>query len=137
MRSRAFVLMLATGIAVGLIGGSGLTAQPEPVKRTVLLKTDLAGLQGKEALVLLVELAPGAAAGKHHHPGGHEFGYVLEGSVTLEIEGKPPFTLKPGETAYVAPRQVHDLRNASDRAPVRAVVFSIVEKGQPATVPVK
>jgi hypothetical protein len=42
-------LTLATGIAVGMIGNQLLSAQHEPVKREVLLKTDLAGIEGKEA----------------------------------------------------------------------------------------
>ena len=72
---------LAVGIALATFGSRSLNAQQEPLKRTMLLRTDLKGLEGKEGLVLLVELAPGAAAGKHYHP-GNEVNYVLEGSVS-------------------------------------------------------
>jgi len=44
-------LTLAVGIAVGVIGGQILNARQEPVKRTVLLRTDLAGIEGKEQVV--------------------------------------------------------------------------------------
>jgi hypothetical protein len=69
-------LTLAAGIVVGMIGNHVLNAQQAAATRTVLLKTDLAGLEGKEALVLTVEGGPGLVAGKHYHP-GYEFAYVL------------------------------------------------------------
>ena len=43
-------LTLAVGIALGLIGSQVLNAQQMPIKRTVLLKTDLPGIEGKEFL---------------------------------------------------------------------------------------
>lgn len=129
-------LALAVGIAVGMIGAQLLNAQQEPVKRTPLFKTDLAGMAGKEGLLIHVELAPGAAAGKHHHP-GHEFIYVLEGSGSWEEEGKPPLILKAGDTRYLAPKQVHDVKNNSRTAALKLLDFVIHEKGQPVAVPVK
>ena len=76
-------LALIVGIAVGMLGNQVLIAQQEPIKRTVLLKTDGAGIEGKEAVVVLVEIAPGMAVGKHIHPGDELF-YRLEGSIILE-----------------------------------------------------
>lgn len=119
-----------------MIGDRVLNAQQQPFKRTVLLRTDLAGIEGKEASVSVLEFAPEAVAGKHHHP-GDEFVYVLEGTLILEAEGKPPVTLKPGDTFYQPPNQVHDARNPSTTDPYKSVVFFITEKGQPFTVPVK
>ena len=138
MKRTVFMLgvTLAVGIAVGVFGDQVLKAQQEPVKATVLLKTDLAGIEGKEALVVLVEHAPGAASGKHYHL-GHEFAYLLEGSAILEPEGKPPVTLQPGEIMYLPPKQVHDAKNASTTAPLKVLVFQVAEKGQPFLVPVK
>ncbi|MBI3325366.1 MAG: cupin domain-containing protein [Nitrospinae bacterium] len=127
-------LVLAVGVAVGAIGTQVLNAQ-EPIKRTVLFKTDLPGSPEKEALVINVELAPGAAAGKHYHP-GHEFVYVVEGSATLMVKGKRPVALKPGATAHLLPKQVHDVKNAST-TPLKALVLAIYEKGQPPVVAVK
>jgi quercetin dioxygenase-like cupin family protein len=67
-----------------------------------LLKVDLTGSGGKEASIFLVEIDPGGAGGKHYYP-GDAFGYILEGSMTLEIAGKLPVTLKPGESGHVPP----------------------------------
>jgi quercetin dioxygenase-like cupin family protein len=130
------VLTLAVGIVAGALGTQILNAQQEPFKRTVLLKTALTGLEGKESVVVLVELAPGASAGKHYHP-GHEVNYALEGTGILEVEGTPPVTLKPGVTNHIQPKQVHNVTNTSATDPLKLVAFFIAEKGQPLAVPVK
>ena len=54
---------LAVGIAVGVIGIRVLSATQGPVKRAVLLETDLAGMEGKEGFVILAEIAPGRRRG--------------------------------------------------------------------------
>ena len=129
-------LTLAIGIYLGAIGNQILNAQSEPIKRTVLLKTDLVGMEGKEAILALAEIAPGAATGKHTHP-GYEFAYVLEGSGTLEIEGKPSTPLKTGAAIYQPPMQVHRGVNDSATDPLKIFSVYIVEKGRPIVTPVK
>ncbi len=127
-------LTSALGIAVGVLGTQVLNAQQE---NTVLLKTELAGIEGKEGTMSIhPELAPGAASGKHTHP-GDQFVYILEGSGTLEVEGKSPVSLEPGVTYHVAPQQVHEVKNASDTAPLKGLGVLIAEKGQPLVVPAK
>lgn len=129
-------MTLAVGIAVGIIGDRILNAQQEPIKRAVLIKTDLPGITGKEARLIRAEYAPGAAVGKHHHP-GHEFVYLLEGSATLDVEGKPPVTMKAGDSYYQPPKQVHSFKNASATNPAKLITFFVTEKDQPFIVPVK
>lgn len=131
-----FSMTLAVGIALGIVGAKALNAQREPMTRTVLLQTELAGVKGKEGIVALVEFAPGAATEMHYHP-GDELAYLLEGSLSLEIKGKPPLTFKPGDTFHQPPKQVHRAKNLSSTTPAKAIVFTIAEKGQPITVPVK
>lgn len=131
-----FGLTLIVGIAVGMIGNSILSAQQEPIKRTVLLKTDLEGIEGKEVVLFLAELAPGAVGGKHYHPGLELF-YVLEGAFTHEPEGKPPVTLKPGEAGHNPTKNVHYVKNASMTERARVLGCMIADKGQPLAVPVK
>ena len=129
-------LVLAVGIVIGLIMSQVLNAQQSPVKAKVLQKVDLTGIEGKEGIVVLAEIAPGTVGGKHYHP-GHEFVYILEGSVVLEIEGKSPVTYKAGDTWYLLPKEVHSSKNVSATAPFKVLAFTIVDKGQPLTVPVK
>jgi quercetin dioxygenase-like cupin family protein len=129
-------LGLAVGIVVGTIGSQVLSAQQDVLKRTVLLRHDLVGMEGKEGMVIMAEAAPGVSAGKHYHP-GHELAYVLEGSGTFEMEGKAPITLKAGDTLYVPPKVAHDAKNTSATAPLKILVFFIAEKGQPLAVEAK
>ena len=130
------ILTIALGIAGGAIGLQALTARHEPVKRTPLLRMDLAECQGKEAVVILAVIAPGATAGKHFHP-GQEFVYVLEGSGIFTIEGRPSVNMKAGDVIQVPPKQVHSNRNGSKTAPLRVLGFLVGEKGQPLTTEVK
>ena len=131
--------MLAVVFALGIIGGGlghqRLSAQPEAVTRTVLLRTDMAGVEGKEVVMVLAEIAPGATTGKHLHA-GQEFAYILEGSLSLTMAGQPAVTLKPGEAFQQPPKQVHEGRNASATAPVKVLAFYLADKGQPLTTPV-
>lgn len=129
-------LTLIVGIALGVIGTQVLNAQQAPMKRTALLKTDLVETEGKEAVLALVEFAPGAATEPHYHP-GEELAYLLEGTVSLEVKGKPPITFKPGDSFHMLPKQVHRVKNLSSTTPAKALAFTIAEKGQPPTVPVK
>ncbi len=130
------VVALAAGLVVAALGTHILNAQQVPFKRTVLLKTDLKGLEGKEGVVVLVELAPGASSGKHYHP-GHEVNYILEGTGSLEVEGKPTVTLKPGVTNHIQAKQAHDVKNTGAADPLKLVAFFIADKGQPLAIPVK
>lgn len=126
-------LTLTIGIALGMIGTQALNAEQAAMKRTVLIKTDLSGIEGKEAVLALVEFMPGAATDPHYHP-GEELAYLLEGTVSMEMKGKPAITVKPGDTFHLPPRQVHRVKNFSVTTPAKALTFTISEQGQPATI---
>ncbi len=132
-------LTLAVGIALGATGNQVLSAeyaQQMPVKRTMLIQTDLVGADGKEANMYVTEIQPGVDAGRHYHH-AHTFVYVLEGAITIEEQGKSPVTYGPGQAFHEPPKMVHDARNASARAPLKILVFQAPQKGQPLAVPVK
>ena len=129
-------LTLGLGIVLGALGDRFLSAQQQSVKRTELLKTDLEGMAGKEGVMYIAELAPGATAGKHFHP-GPEFAYILDGSLTLEPQGQAPQTFKTGEVFHNPGKNVHDAKNASTTAPAKVLVFIVSEKGQPLATPVQ
>ena len=126
----ALVLTFALGITLGLTANQVLNAQQAPVKATTPLKADLVGMEGKEVIVQVGEFAPGAASGKHYHPGA-EVIFVVEGSTTREMEGHPPLDLKAGEAAYIPPMQVVNTKNTSTTSPLKLVVFRIHPKDQP------
>jgi quercetin dioxygenase-like cupin family protein len=137
---RRITLMLAAamilGAAAGAIGVRTLDAQQEAEKRTVLVTTDLVGVEGYEVRIWRTDIGPGAVGGKHYHP-GTECNYVLEGSLILEKEGEPPVNLKAGDAHCARPRQVLVPRNASQTEPYKSVVVMIAPKGQPLAIPVK
>jgi quercetin dioxygenase-like cupin family protein len=132
-------VMLAVVFALGLVGGGlgsrHLSAQQEAVTRTVLLRTDMAGVEGKEVVVVLAEIAPGATTGKHLHA-GQEVAYILEGSLAMTMEGQPAVTYQPGQAFQQPPRQVHEGQNASTTAPVKVLAVYLADKGQPLTTDV-
>src|SRR3990172_6629862 len=122
-------LALGVGIAVGVLGTQVLAGKEELAQGKELQRATLAGAKGKEAVLVLRELPPGKESGKHSQS-GTEVVYVLEGSMTFEVQGKPPVTLKAGDSFQTGPRQVHNVKNASMTAPGKALAFYVVEKGK-------
>ena len=137
MRSATLIVGVALVVALYLSGDQMLYAEEaSAVKVAELFKTNLAEAPGKEARILQLEIAPGGHVGWHYHP-GDACAYVQEGSMVLVPRGKTPVTMNQGETGCVAPRAVHDDKNASQTTPVKFLVFFVTETGQPFAVPVK
>src|SRR5689334_8202151 len=112
------------------------TLAAQEAKVTQLMSKDLTNLPGKEALMITVEYPPGGADPIHRH-NAHAFVYVLEGSIVMQVEGGKEVTLKPGETFYEGPSDVHIVgRNASSTKPAKFVVLLIKTKGAPALIPI-
>ena len=135
------VSLIAVALLMGIFLGFGadrfLHAQQEQIKRTTLLQTELEGVPGKVADVFLIEFAPGAATGKHSHPGS-EIAYILEGSVAVQAGGNSvPITQRRGSVIYLTPNEVHDVKNPSQTETTKAIVFGLYDKGKPQTVPAK
>ena len=103
-------------------------------ERKVLLQQDLA-IPGYQAILAEASIAVGGREGKHWHP-GTLIGRMLEGELTLELEGQPTKILKPGDPVLIEPRQVHEGINKGS-VPVKALVTLIVEKGKPSSSPAK
>jgi len=123
-------------VAAALIIGGGLAfhltrAQQPGIGRTELQRHDL-GVPGREAIQVRVDFAPGAAFGKHAHP-GEEIAYVLEGSLEYQIEGKPPITLNAGDAIFIPAGTIHAARNVGSSKASELATY-IVEKGKPFVV---
>ena len=126
-------LLPATALFAGLLGLVAPAASAEKVNP--LMAQDLAGLAGKEGMMLTVEYEPGASSTKHRH-NAHVFVYVLEGSVVMQVESGKPVTLLPGQTFYESPDDIHSVsKNASDSKPAKFLVFIVKDKGTPPLVP--
>lgn len=128
--------ILTSGCLVSLILAFGVTtsaAQSAGFKRTVLQRADIS-TPGRETVMAKIEFAPGVRSGKHTHP-GEEVGYVVEGTLRFEIEGKATVVLKAGEAFFIEAERPHDVVNES-QAPATIVGTYIVEKGKPLAAPV-
>jgi quercetin dioxygenase-like cupin family protein len=121
------------GFVAACLALASVNAQPRRTGKTAtLLTADLAGwCDGKEVTVELNEFGPGTS-GKHYHP-GHSFTWILEGSEANALDGKPTKVVKSGDVLHEEPQQVHKVDND---AAVKLLVFRVVEKGKPLTVPV-
>jgi quercetin dioxygenase-like cupin family protein len=122
-------LFVGAGLAVA---AGALLAQASGLTRTLVGRGDVS-VAGREAVVARVEVAPGARAGRHTHP-GDEISYVLEGEAQLLIDGQPPRTVKAGESFVIPAGTVHDAHNSSDK-PTKLVGVYVVEKGKPLATP--
>ncbi|MCP3407956.1 cupin domain-containing protein [Bradyrhizobium sp. CCGB01] len=109
-------------------------AQPAGVTRTDLQRHDLSA-PGREAVQVRVDLAPGAAFGRHTHP-GEEIIYVLAGAIAYDVDGKPPVTLKAGDVLFIPAGRVHAAKNVGQDTASELATY-IVEKNRPLLTPVK
>ena len=121
--------------AFGLVAAvAGLGAQQTGFKRTVLQQSKLS-MPGHEAVTAIAEFQPGGTVGRHTHP-GEEIGYVLEGTIVLEQEGKPPVTLTAGQTFFIPNGQVHNATNKGTST-ARVLANYVVESGKPVATPAR
>jgi quercetin dioxygenase-like cupin family protein len=124
-------------LLVLLVACAGNTLMAQSVSLTTLLSTDMVDSPGKELTMITVDYLPGAADPVHTH-NAHAMVYVLEGSVVMQVKGRAPVTLGPGQTFYEQPGDVHSVaRNASATAPARLLVFFVKEKGAPLLTPAR
>ena len=117
------VLLVGIGLALYTV-----RAQQPGIKRTDLQRHDLS-VPGREAVQVRVDFDPGAAFGKHRHP-GEEIIYVIEGSLEYEVEGKPPMTLKAGEVLFIPAGTIHAAKNVGTGNAAEIATY-VVEKGKP------
>jgi len=128
-----FVRMLVVAFLT-LIAIRPLMAQE---KVNPIMSHDLADVPGKEVQMYTVDFPAGFASPIHRHNAQVSV-YVLEGSVVMQVRGGKEVTLKPGDSFYENPDDIHVVsRNASSSKPAKFLVFLIKEKNAPALVPAK
>jgi len=74
--------------------------QPTDALAGKLHRTELqhrpSSIPSRDIVQVLTEIPAGVESGWHIHP-GEEVGYILAGTVTMMIEGKPTLTLHAGD----------------------------------------
>jgi quercetin dioxygenase-like cupin family protein len=138
---RRFLHLTGAAVALPTVSRFALAqaAQGTP-KLTLLLKADLQGQDQKvqETVVNVLEMAPGVGAPWHMHPGAQEIIFVLDGDLTVEVEGQGTKAVKAGEVALIPAEIPHLARNDSANALARALVtHSRADKDKPFLVVLK
>ncbi len=135
MNRRSLALFAAVA-AFLFVGAQGAAAHEiKPAVKT-LLNAPLAGIAGKEANVVLFAVAPGWKIDNHSHP-GHVFVYMLQGSIKIEVEGKPAKVIRPGDVLHEIPDRNMVANNISSTEGARFLVFQVGDIGKPLTVMVE
>jgi quercetin dioxygenase-like cupin family protein len=135
------MLLLTLLIATTLIPSGTLMAQKagneSMAKETItpLITKDLAGSPGEQILMYTVDFPPGFSSPIHRHNAQVSV-YVLEGSVVMQVRGGKELTLRPGQSFYEDPSDIHVVsRNASSTESAKFLVFLINEKVAPLVIP--
>ncbi|WP_116451646.1 cupin domain-containing protein [Blastococcus litoris] len=86
-------------------------------------------IPGREIVQVLTEIPVGVASGWHTHP-GEEVGYIVAGTVEMQIADSETLILHAGDGFLIPPRTPHDAR---DLGPGTGRMLStyIVEIGEP------
>lgn len=99
-----------------------------------LLKMIVPDTANTEVAVYNVEYAPGGINPRHLHPAAITF-YILSGTGVWQEEGKPPITLRPGDSLFVPAGTIHSHWNPSKTEPLRFVEFIVAEKDKGRSIP--
>jgi quercetin dioxygenase-like cupin family protein len=133
MRSFLISVGAATSVLAAIALVPTIAFSDEGLKVTPVLKTELSGMDGKEANIALVDVAPGFKTERHIHP-GHVFVYVLEGEIVIDIEGADPVTVSAGQAIHELPDMPMVGGNASSTDGARFIMFQVGESGKPLMV---
>jgi len=138
---RYFIRLAGAAIVLPAASRTIFAQSPHGVPRlTQILRVDLQGQDQRvqETVVNVLEMASGAGAPWHMHPGAQEIIYVLDGSLTVEVEGRETKAIKAGEIALIPAEIPHLVRNASTSVTAKALVsHSRADKGAPFQVIVR
>jgi quercetin dioxygenase-like cupin family protein len=97
--------------------------------RRVEIQRAASSVPGRDIVQVLTTIPAGVESGWHLHP-GEEVGFILAGTVELQVRGRPTVTLHRGEGFLVPPRTPH---NARDVGPDDGRMLStyFVQTGEP------
>lgn len=86
-------------------------------------------IPGRDIVQVRTEIPDGVASGWHTHP-GEEVGYIVEGTVRMEVAGQEALLLHAGSGFLIPPQTPH---NAHDLGPGTGVMLStyLVDPTQP------
>ena len=130
-------LFMAGAFALGAVYSQDARAAEYKPKAKVksLVNAPLPGVEGQTVIIKHFTLPAGFVGGKHFHPGA-VYVYVLEGKLTVELEGRT-ITVSEGEVYQEVPQMVMRARVLSTSEPTKIVVFQVGETGKPMMIKAK
>jgi quercetin dioxygenase-like cupin family protein len=118
---------------------SAVTAPAQEVAKPNQLVSELvAGMpraEKQQIRVLTATIKPGGKTVFHTHRFPVTV-YILEGAFTLEMEGRPPVTVKAGEAMVEPPHVKMTGYNRSATEPMRVVIFYVSDPDTPFLDPI-
>jgi quercetin dioxygenase-like cupin family protein len=104
------------------------------ISHPALLKMLLPDTENLEVAVYETEYAPGGVNPRHLHPAAITF-YVVSGTGVWQEDGKPPVSLKAGDSLYVPAGTIHSHWNPSASERLRFLEFIVAEKDKGRSIP--
>lgn len=106
-RIATLFIAFAAGIAAHAGFQTAVIAREEPVKFSVVLQSPMTSGNFDEGIMHVYEFQPGAVLPWHIHADAHEFAFILDGSLTVEVEGQGERVFGRGTGSYLPPNVVH------------------------------
>jgi len=130
MTTRSSLLAATAALMMITSHGAGQSSPAfRELQRHAIPGTELDGV------TTYVEIPPGGVSARHSHP-GIDFGYLIEGTIVLMVDGKEPVTLKAGDVFLTERGRVHNAKNIGTTT-ARAVDTYVIDKGQPGIIPAR
>lgn len=135
MLTRARLIVPLSCAAVAVVTQSALAQEEKEeyvttAERNVLVEKPLPGVEDKIVSINHVKMPAEWVGGRHYHS-GPTYVYVLEGTLTIEQEGKPVQTFEAGDL-YVEPvGNPMQAFNKSAEEPMELLVFQVQNEGEP------
>ena len=123
-----------------VMAGAGVAWAQVGMKSTTLLQTTTTATgqpiqfppSRSQFMGVVIELAPGGEVGRHMHPVPN-FVFMLEGELTIEVDGHATRTYSPGQSFAESINTWHNGINRGT-APAKFIVVFASEEGKAVTV---
>jgi quercetin dioxygenase-like cupin family protein len=134
--ANAFLTAVVAAAVAGCAAGADPRADaapPEHPSETLapLFQQALPNVPGKTFTSAIVTFPPAAHAVPHRHGDAFVYAYVLEGTVSSQLEGEPPHVYRQGENWSEQPGAHHlSTENTSATEPAKLLVVFISTTGE-------
>ena len=124
---------LGLGLAVAAMSFAAAAQEPGGPRPELVLREVVAGMprgDRQEVRVFTATIAPGQKTPFHTHRSPVTV-YILEGAFTLEMEGRPPVTVKAGQSMVEPPHVKMTGYNRSATETLKLVIFYVSDPDTP------